>query len=365
MTTHDNDNNDEITFKTKTLHYRRAQFVNYDNVYNLQELVKKSLNVASTVGQRYLDVLNDDNDISDNIKSEDLHSSKLFINHHTERWGIQFFDLTKYTSDTNMNVITVDDTAKYLDVEQMMPASTEDGKKREFLESIMYVAVFKNHIALIQSAALRSRDLEKYFNWFLKKTSAIEDGHVVLSTEIPKAIKKKIEKNDTKSVKIGTPLVDSVNGESVSTIQNKEDSFDTKSLKLNPQGRGLSMLKTLFGNDKSLMDKFGIDLDLLSSDAIDGSDIQVSLELTYKRKASQKSKEILNSVTTAMRHSHPEDVVVEIENVGKLTGKDLNIRKPLSVKYYNGVIDPEDLYLKIRDWMKLQIELDEIEVEDS
>ena len=124
------------------------------------------------------------------------------------------------------------------------------------------------------------------------------------------------------------------------------------------------MLIGAFG-DNELLKKFGVDTELLVQDAIDGSDIQVSLELTYKRKASSRSKAILNNVTTAMRHAHPDDIVIEIDQVGKLTGKHLTIRKNLSVKYYNGVIDPEDLYLKIRNWMKDQIELDEIEAEDS
>lgn len=349
---------DEVTFKTKTLHYRRAKFVNYDDVYNLEDLLIKALNIADKVGERYLDILNDDMDTI----VDDAPSSKLFVNHSTKLWGIQFCDLAKYTDDTNMNVITLDHQASYLDVEQMMPALTDDGKKREFLDSIMYLAVYKNHLAIIQSSSLRTRDLEKYLNWFLKKTGVIGEGYILLTSEIPKAIKKKIERNDTKSIKIGAPLIESIDNKTISSIR-EIDNFDTKVLKLRPKGRGLDMLAAFFNGDNDLLKKFGIDSELLANDAIDGSDIQVSLELTYKRKATKKSKEILNNVTSAMRHSHPEDIVVEIENVGRLTGNDLNIRKPLSVRYYNGVIDPEDLYLKMRDWMKVQIELDEIEVE--
>lgn len=353
---------DSPTFKTKTLHYRRAQFFNYDDVYNLEELLIKALAKVPKVGQRYQEVLSDDTDIKDD--GDDLVNSKLFINHTSLLWGIQFCDLIKYTDDTNMNVVTVDNNATHLDIEQIAPTTTDDGKKREFLDSVMYMGVFKNHLAIIQSSSLRSRDLESYINWLLKKSGVLDNkSHVVLTTEVPADIKKQIEKNDTKSIKYGAPLIDTVDNEPISVIRELEN-FDTKSLKFKPKGRGLDMLIGAFGNDE-LLKKFGIDTSLLTQDAIDGSDIQVSLELTYKRKATQKSIEILNGVTSAMRHAHPDDVEIELTNVGKLTGKDLNIRKNLSVRYYNGVIDPEDLYLKIRTWMKEQIDLDEIEAEAS
>ncbi|EIZ1047682.1 hypothetical protein MOU94_004581 [Vibrio parahaemolyticus] len=352
---------DEITFKTKTLHYRRAQIFNYDGAYNLEELLTRALAKTPKVGQRYLEIFSDDTDSEDD--GEDVIKSKLFINHHTKLWGIQFCDLLKYTDNTNMNVVTVDTSAEYLDVEQVAPTDTDDGKKREFLDSIMYLGVFKNHLAVIQSATLRTRDLENYLNWYLQKAGVLDEGRVLLSTEVPTELQEKIAANDTKSIKIGTPLVDTVNNEPLASVKELE-TFDTKSVSFTPKGRGLDMLLGAFGSNE-LLEKFGIDTNLLVQDAVDGSDIQVSLELTYKRKASANSKKILNSVTTAMRHAHPDDVVVEIDQVGKLTGKELNIRKNLSVRYYNGVIDPEDLYLKIRNWMKDQIELDEIEAEDS
>lgn len=359
MAEHVEELKDDVTFKNKTLHYRRAQFYNYDGEYNLEELLRRALAKTTKVGQRYLDVLTDDTDAKDD--GDELAKSKLFINHHTYLWGIQFCDLLKYTDDTNMNVVTVDNNAEYLDIEQVAPSSSDDGKKREFLDSVMYMGVFKNHLAIIQSSTLRTRDLEAYLNWFLKHSGAMDVGHILLSSEVPSEIKKQIEKNDTKSVKIGAPLIDTIDNKEITSFKELE-TIDTKSIKVKPKGRGLDMLLGAFGNN-DLLAQFGIDSDSLVQDAIDGSDIQVSLELTYKRKATKRSKEILNNVTKAMRHAHPDDVVIDIDKVGRLTGQKLNIRKNLSIRYYNGIIDPEDLYLKIRTWMKEQIELDEIEAE--
>lgn len=352
----------ETTFKTKTLHYRRAKLVNYNGVYNLEELLRRALSKATKVGHRYLEVLTDDTDVGGD--GEEPSKSKLFINHHTYLWGIQFCDLIKYTDDTNANVVTVDNNAEFLNIEQFAPATTDDGKKREFLDSVMYLGVFKNHLAIIQSATLRTRDLERYLNWFLKQTGALPEGHILLTTQVTKQVQNKIEKNNIKSIKVGAPLIDTVDDKPIEMIREMEF-FDTKSIKIKPKGRGLDMLMGALGSNNILLKEFGIDPDLLAEDAIDGSDIQVSLELTYKRKATKKSKQILNNVSNAMRHSHPDDVVIDIENVGRLTGSALNIKKNLSVRYYNGVIDPEDLYLKIQTWMKEQIELDELEAEGS
>ncbi|CAH7224090.1 conserved hypothetical protein [Vibrio chagasii] len=354
------EHSEEITYKNKTLHYRRAQFFDYDEAYTLEDLLIRATHNFEKVGQRYMTVETDDTDQDEDESSK----SKLFLNHSTVKWGIFFSDLLKYSDDTNMNVVTLDDNARYLDVEQIAPTSTEDGKKREFLESVLYLGVFKNHLAVIQSASLRTRDLEKYLEWYLKSSGVMKKGKILLSSEVPKEVRKQIANNNTKSVKVGAPLVESVDNQPVSKYRDLE-SFDTKSLKLNPTGPGLDMVKSMlsaFGNT-DLLDKFNLSQDLLAQDALDGSDIKVSLELTYKRKASNKSREILNNISTAFRHAHPDDVEVEIDNVGKLSGNKLNIRKPLSIKYYNGILDPEDLYLKMRNWMKDQIELDEIEAE--
>ncbi|WP_435248892.1 hypothetical protein ACMAZD_05855 [Vibrio sp. nBUS_14] len=351
---------EETTYKNKTLHYRKAQFADYDEAYTLEELLIKASRNFEKVGQRFMTVDTDDTDASEDEPSK----SKLFLNHSTIRWGIFFSDLLKYSDDTNMNVVTLDDDAKFLDVEQIAPASTKDGKKREFLESVLYVGVFKNHLAIIQSASLRTRDLEKYLDWYLKSSGVMKKGYVILSSEVPKEVKNQIANNNTKSVKVGAPLIENLDNEPVKKYRELE-SFDTKSVKLNPSGPGLDMVKSMlsaFGNT-DLLDKFNLSQELLAQDALDGSDIKVSLELTYKRKASNKSREILNTISTAFRHAHPDDVEVEIDNVGKLTGDKLNIRKTLNIRYFNGILDPEDLYLKMRDWMKDQIELDEIEAE--
>lgn len=347
----------ETTYKSKTLHYRKAQFFDYDEEYTLEELLIRATKKLVRVGERYMIVQTDDTDHED----EDIPTSKLFFNHHTVCWGIYFSDLLKYSDDTNMNVVTVDDTARFLDVEQIAPSTTDDGKKREFLDSVLYLAVFKNHLAVIQSASLRTRDLEGYINWLLRKAEVMPKGKVILSAEVPKDVRAQIQKNDTKTVKIGAPLIERVDNEPIEKIRTIE-SYDTKSLKLKPSGAGLDMVLKAFGNN-DLLEKYNLSPELLAQDALDGSDIQVSLELTYKRKASKTSRQILNTVSNALRHAHPDDVEVEIANVGKLSGDKLSIRKPISVRYFNGVIDPEDLYLKIRNWMKEQIELDEIEAE--
>lgn len=350
----------EVTYKTKTLHYRRATFVNYNDVYNLQELLQRALHVTPKVGDRYLEVLTDNTDSPD--KDDDAPKSKLFLNHHVVMWGIQFSDLLKYSDDTNANVVTVDHSAEFLDIEQMAPSETADGKKREFLDSVMYIAAFKNHLAIIQSATLRTGELERYLNWFLKKTGVMSEGHILLSPQATSHIQKQLEKSDIKSIKIGTPLVETIDNEPIESYKEIK-SIDTKSIKVTPKGRGLDMLLSAFGGDISLLKDFGINPDDIANDAIEGSDIQVSLELTYKRHATKKSKQILNDVSKAMRHAHPDDITLDIENVGKLKGSALNIRKNLTIKYYNGILDPEDLYLKIQTWMTEQIELDEIEAE--
>ncbi|WP_375320642.1 hypothetical protein [Aliivibrio logei] len=347
---------DDLTeHKYKMLHYRRAKSDKTDK--SLQDLLTASLRSKPFVKDRY-QLLNVDDQASD---ESDLEQVKMFVNHTSTNYSILFGEIVRYSDGAFKSMVKVDDSATHLSIEQVAPPKAEDGKQREFLDSLMYFAVFDNHVVIIQSSLLLIRDFEKHINWLLKEADIHDNPCFLMTKEIPKEHREQIEKANTKSLRIGTPLVETIDDKPVQEAKKYIDTLQTKNVKFSPSGRSLDFIKELI--PEAIRDKFDLSNEKILADALKGSDLQVSVEISYKRKATKQSQDIINSFSSAFRHMNPEDIEVEIDfdKVGKLKGKQLSIQKKLNVKYYDGVIDILDLQLKIRDWLTDQINLEEIE----
>ncbi len=348
--------------KNKTLHYRYAEIRNYDGEMTLADMLNKALASLYLVKNRY-QIVNED---SHDPEEEGYNKSRLFVNNKAVRWDIVFGDLMRYSDGTNKSIVTIDDQAEHLEVESMAPPESAKGQRREFLDSILYFGAFKNHVAIIQSSVLRTSELERHINWLLREAEVIDkDVFVLLTSKIPDRAQKKLEKSDAKVLKIGAPLIDSVDDKPVAELQEaygEDNKFDAKKVRVEPKGLGLSWLLNAFG-DMDKLKEYGITDELLSEDAVNGSSINVSLEISYSRKASQQSQSIINNVSTAMRHSHPDDISIDYGKVGRLVGRELVLHKRLNLRYYDGVLDAEDLYPKVREWLIEQITVEELDAE--
>lgn len=351
-----------IEHKNKTLHYRYAEVKNYEGDFTLADLVNKALASLSLVKNRY-QIINED---THDPEEGDYKKSRLFINNKATNWNIVFGDLMRYSDGTNKSIVTIDDNAEHLEVESIAPPESEKGQRREFLDSILYFGIFKNHLAIIQSAVLRTSELERHINWLLHEAEVIDkESYVLLTTKIPEKAQKKLEASDTKVLKIGAPLIDSVNNRPISDLQetySDNHKFDAKKISLQPKGLGLNWLLNAFG-DMDKLRSYGITDEILAEDAVNGSSINVSLEISYKRKASKQSQSIINSVSTAMRHAHPDDISIDYGKVGRLVGRDLVLHKRLNIRYIDGVMDAQDLYPKVREWLIEQISVEELDAE--
>lgn len=343
--------------KSKTLHYRYASIQNYDGLDTLEALLRQAFKKLDLVIDRYQEVNEDPYD--ENIDT--ARKVNLFINNGMFLYDMMYGDLMRYADGTNKSIVTVDSQAKSLKLEMIAPSASEDGKRREFLDSILYFGAFKNHLAIIQSTILRTQELERHLNWLLKKSGVLpEESFILLTKKIPTVQQKKLDKANTKVLTYGAPLVDSVDDKQLKEFdQVVIDTIDTKNFSYTPKGIGLSWLLSAFG-DMAQLEKFGLTRDLLTQDALQGSDLKVSLQLTYKNKASKQSQTVINAISTAFRHTHPDEISIEYDKFGKLRGRELSLEKRLSVKFVNGVIDAYDLYPKIREWLKDQIDVDEL-----
>lgn len=346
-----------IEYKDKTLHYRIAKVIGENVDQTLQEMVAIALSRLSVVKKRYQIVSVDSHDGEDG----DVQQARQFMNNKIERWNILFNELVRYSDGANKSIITIDENASFLSIDQIAPPVSEDGKRREFLDSIMHMAFLNNHVVLIQSPILRTRELEKYITWLLKAAGVINKGSVMLNADLPKQQREKIMNNNTKKIKIGTPLVDSLDGVPIEDARKvvTSETIKTSRVKVNPKGMGLDIIKALFTDRER--ENYGLTDEIFSGDAIDKGNINVSVEISYNYKAKKTSQELINNISQALRHSHPDDVELTLDKVGKIKGDSLVISKKIKLKFTNGIADPEELYMKIREWLIEQIRLGELD----
>jgi len=316
--------------KPKTLHYRRATFLQGNN--DLQSVLKKALKKKKNVGQRL-----------ENLSSED-HSHR-FINRNRNQLGMLFGSLVVYAEGNNRPLVTIETEKPELDIEQIAPPS-KDGKRREFLDSILYFGVKDNHVLLVQSSALTSRHMEAHLFWFLHQAGVLsdEDG-VSLNDYTPKVTKSKIEKAHVKKVSIGTPLETDPILEDEAPSRSVEK---VKRVKYTPHGLGFDFLKVALGDQ--WLNRLKLD------EALDDSRLQVSLEISYSYSTTEKSQKLLDNIANSLRHVDQDDIRIELKNKGVIHGKELKLSSRIDVRAYGGVLDESDLYPQMHNWLLESLE---------
>lgn len=327
--------------KRKLLHYRKAQFFT-PVTGNLQSLLAEALNKLNNVGERF-----DGIDENANDTSEDTGFRRL-INTHRSKLGMEFGNLVLYADGINKQTLTIDNKVDELDVEQMAPPKTQDGKRREFLESILYYGIKDNHVVLLQSMALKSREIESYINWLLKKAEVISPENIVfLNNYAPKITKEKLEKSTVKSVKIGTPLYSTFEEIPNQLVSNVKKRF-------RPIGEGLDILKLL---TQHRLDDFLVD------EIQDDSNLEVFVEVTYKGQTDNDSQDLLNKLTQELRHSGDDDIRIDLKGAGTIVGSELQIKSFKSIEIYEGVVLPQSVFESMQKWLATNLEMGFIDPE--
>lgn len=322
-----------MELKRKLLHYRKAQFFPASSDMNLQKLIEEALNKKSSVGDRFY---------TDDEEESEHSGFRKFINTHRSRLGMEFGNLVLYADGINKQTLTIDLSAEEVDVEQIAPPQTIDGRRREFLESILYYGIKDNHVVLLQSMALKSREFEDYLNWFLRSAGVIsEETKVFLNNFTPTITKEKLDQATVKSVKIGTPLYNTFE-EIIS------DRVTSTKKRFKPVGEGLDILKLVAPN--RLDDIF---LDEIRND----SNLEVFVEVSYKRTTDNDSQELLNKLTKALREVGDDDIKIELKGAGTIVGSELQIKSFKNIVAINGVVEPKSVFENMHDWLADNLEM--------
>lgn len=263
--------------------------------------------------------------------------------------AMTFGVLFQYVPNTNPRLVIDDPKAKMLKVEQFTTPKTEDGKRREPLEGVLYFAAYENHLVFLQSSALRSSHLEQHFAWLLHKSQALEGtNQLMLIDKPPASVIKKLSNNKVKKLELGGELLptsifqstDSQKGTSPTTTTNKSSTLATTA-QTNSTGI-LSALKGLLRPDEAAK------LDL---EALAGANIEYTLKVTYKGSTTDDGQKLMNTLGVALRHSDDVHTKISLVGGGSISNDEIKLTGPITLDFYNGEPSKDDVYEAMRKWL--------------
>jgi hypothetical protein len=321
--------------KPKTFQYRYVEGLK--NGRTLEQLLSPVLyHERKTIKLRSQSVTGDDPD----------EQVRRCVNHKAKDGNALFGEMILYVLGQNKQTVTVNEDLEELPTEQIRAPKTPAGESREFIEGVVYFMVIDNHMVVVQSLALRDRDLEAHLNWLLSECAErLMDGEViVLKRELSATAKAKM--SGVRSVRIGAPLMRREQAP-VPDSPTQAGELRTRFL-LTDMGK--EILDAIFSSGG---------LKGLGLDDLEGAD-NLEVLVTIRRKGGSTrpgnpAENTITALTTHLRHSHVDDVVVETKQ-GRIEGQTLYLTEKRSIECDNGVPLRNKLFLSMKEWLEQKIE---------
>lgn len=315
--------------KPRTFQYRYVEGLNNGNT--LQQILKPVLfETHKTVGARAEPVGNDD----------DQEEVRRCINHKISSRNMLFGELILYVRGTNKQVVTVDEDQEELPVEQIHAPRSDGGAPREFVEGTVYFGLINNHMVIVQSLALRDRDLENHLRWLLHDRAEKLADNEFLALRKELSVDAKQELPNVRSIKVGAPLFYRGHG----------PNDDKGHVVAYISELGKDLLDALIGNDQLK--------DLQLERYCDAENLEVTLEIRRKggrRGEGGNGERAIAALTTHLRHSHEEDITV-ITKSGRVIGEKLYLAERRSVECHDGVPLRHSLFENMYEWLATKLE---------
>lgn len=330
--------------KRRTINYKLVKIS--DHLLTLQEMLEKTLLDKSS--QFHL-ATNRRENLTENDKS--FRFINRFVNYEPEMLMCQ---LVQFEEGRSQMTIVINDEDEMFEVNPISAQTLNTIQKNtdktttEFLESMLYFGVMGNHLVMMGSQALKSKELERHLNWYLKTlTNEISDKAVILSDKPTINALKQLERSPAKSVEIGSDIVYEQKLENYET-----DVSEAKSVRWTPLGLGASVLECLKDN--------GYIPNLEFNETLDDANLQVSIEFKYNYKTTKSGQRVLDTLSTSLRHMDKEDVKIHLKGGGKIHGDDLKLSHQISVIFFEGKVDESSLYYQMKEWLYQKISTNEV-----
>ncbi|KYN81366.1 hypothetical protein ATY35_19960 [Vibrio cidicii] len=296
--------------------------------------------------------------------TEDGNSFR-FINRFTNYENDMLLcQIVQFEQGLSQMTIVIDEDA---DMFEVNPISAKDIKQSsvskekrnatEFLESMAYFGVMGNHMVVMGSQALKSRDLERYLQWYLNTLTEQNISSAIILSDKPTAkAMKQLETSEAKSVSIGSDILYeqevTAMPDAPKTEAYEHDVTEAKSVRWRPSGLGADILELLKNN--GYIGAFDL------NETLDDANLQVSIEFKYSRKTTKSGQKVIDTLSSSLRHLDKEDVKINLKGGGEIKGDDLKLSHQINLGFYEGKVDEPDLYYQMKKWLQSKISTQEV-----
>ncbi len=302
-----------------TIHYRHmADITSAFGNLSLENAIRQSMEKENENG-----ILPKDNWKERAYVREGGNGDTLLVNIFHDGESCFFGDLTLFQEKFMQPLIEKRENAAILNLEQKQAPTG-----LEYVHSIMYWMVIKNHVLVMQTSSVSTKQLEEYFTWFLKeKTKCIEDcGQVLLEAKLD-ATSVAGGIGDIKKIVVGGAPLEAM----TSPVVEKEiERYEHIGNKRTWKERAHDILKVIMSE---------ADLEKLMNNLPEGAALDVSVNIGYK---TRKRKISMAPMQQALRNL-PEGEVTAFGKGGKMQGKDLRLSYPCNVLVNGNLLDVNDM----------------------
>lgn len=254
---------------------------------------------------------------------------RLIAQHHNVRGGIAGI-FTSYERGSGAVSIVDDPDADQINISQLRPPKTQDGKDREWAEGLLYFYIKDNYIVLIQSAAVRKDQFEDHLSWLLKKRGEMVGPSVQLIDQPTKSVQEMVKKSHVKSINVVGPMAG----------MSHQDKHGTEHQRVRLAGAMLDGIKGILDGDHGFH----------WADALDGN-IEVALHITYKWNTNAKAQLLLDDIGLAMRALEGVDTELELNNGEKISGSELKLKTKAWIPSEDGVLHTDEAFGAMVKWL--------------
>lgn len=308
--------------KVKALHYRHAVMLPKKDALLNSDLQSRLIEVVThkfpTVEDRVLFLENGDYD-----PSVTTHSHMVMSNSF-DRNGIFFAEIVYIEPGGSVPVFDVSEYKNpKLEYEAFRIAGAD---VKEYLDSFAYIGVVKNHVVILQSRAIRIKDIENYINFILKENLRVDvDNFIVLQASNLSISNEFLRRNNVKNVSLKLPLT--YNGDGVDDAASE-------------------LLRSLIGEHR---------VDELKRSSVPDTSIKehltIDISIGYKYRATDNEQRLLRKITEGLIDNRDEMLTIELKGAGILKNEEIQLKDNVSIEYSKGLPVVDSVCDEMVEWL--------------
>ena len=230
-------------------------------------------------------------------------------------------------------------------IRQVEPPALPGTSETEFLDGYLYLGVWKNHVVFLPTRSCASEQLEDHLNWLLRQNPAWPEGALVSLNDRPPQAYRDKKFQHVRAFKLEAPLESKI--VQVGQPNEQETAVSTQSVKCQPGGptwEGLrSVISQLGGN---------LPEDLLLDESFDPKDVQVTVQVTCRKRALDRSGPLLDVLANSLRHVTADVVEFTFDDGTKLRGADLKTRTSIRLECSGNMPVPTQVDKAMHDYLQ-------------